>query len=187
MLAALPREQVRALYPDAAAFADRTGARSAHPRELRDVLERCARDGFATEDGEVTLGLRVGRRRRARPRRLAGRRDRDHLPERGRSATRSARAHRRARRTATELAAASGVRRLVAVRRDARRRHLADVAPAETLARCEQGPCASVAIGGGSPAASLGGVGRRSPRVSVARKKSATRARMASSRMPIEW
>lgn len=58
MLAALPREQVRALYPDAASFADRTGRGPARPGELRDVLRGVRAAGFATEDGEVTLGLR---------------------------------------------------------------------------------------------------------------------------------
>jgi DNA-binding IclR family transcriptional regulator len=58
MLAALPREQVRALYPDAASFADRTGRGPARPGELREVLRQVRADGFATEDGEVTLGLR---------------------------------------------------------------------------------------------------------------------------------
>lgn len=58
MLAALPREQVRALYPDAASFADRTGRGPSRPGELRDVLRTVRSDGFATEDGEVTLGLR---------------------------------------------------------------------------------------------------------------------------------
>lgn len=57
MLAALPREQVRALYPDAGAFADRTGRGPTRPGELRDVLRRVRADGWATEDGEVTLGL----------------------------------------------------------------------------------------------------------------------------------
>ncbi len=58
MLAALPREQVRALYPDASAFADRTGRGPRTPGELREVLRRVRADGFATEHGEVTLGLR---------------------------------------------------------------------------------------------------------------------------------
>jgi len=58
MLAALPREQVRALYPDAAAFADRTGRGPTRPSELRDVLREVRERGHATEDGEVTLGLR---------------------------------------------------------------------------------------------------------------------------------
>jgi DNA-binding IclR family transcriptional regulator len=58
MLAALPREQVRALYPDAATFADRTGRGPARPSELRELLRQVRADGYATEDGEVTLGLR---------------------------------------------------------------------------------------------------------------------------------
>lgn len=58
MLAALPREQVRALYPDASAFADRTGRGPTRPGELREVLRIVRAAGFATEDGEVTLGLR---------------------------------------------------------------------------------------------------------------------------------
>ena len=58
MLAALPREQVRALYPDATAFADRTGQGPRRPGELREVLRAVRSQGFAVEDGEVTLGLR---------------------------------------------------------------------------------------------------------------------------------
>ena len=58
MLAALPREQVRALFPDAASFADRTGRGPSRPTELREVLRDVRVRGFATEDGEVTLGLR---------------------------------------------------------------------------------------------------------------------------------
>ncbi|WP_243073754.1 IclR family transcriptional regulator [Microbacterium sp. SS28] len=58
MLAALPREQVRALFPDAASFADRTGRGPHSPRELRDLLREARQSGHATEDGEVTLGLR---------------------------------------------------------------------------------------------------------------------------------
>ncbi len=57
MLAALPREQVRALYPDAAAFTDRTGRGPARPAELRELLREARARGFATENGEVTLGL----------------------------------------------------------------------------------------------------------------------------------
>ena len=58
MLAALPREQVRALYPDAGAFADRTGHGPQTPAALRETLRATRADGFATEDSEVTLGFR---------------------------------------------------------------------------------------------------------------------------------
>lgn len=58
MLAHLPREQVRALYPDAAAFSDRTGRGPGRPSELRDLLRGSRERGYATEDGEVTIGLR---------------------------------------------------------------------------------------------------------------------------------
>ena len=57
MLASLPREQVRALFPDAAAFVDRTGSGPSRYRELRALLDAVASDGFATEDGEVTGGM----------------------------------------------------------------------------------------------------------------------------------
>lgn len=59
MLAALPREQVRALYPDAASLAaDRTGRGPVSPRGLRELLREARARGHAREDGEVTLGLR---------------------------------------------------------------------------------------------------------------------------------
>jgi DNA-binding IclR family transcriptional regulator len=58
MLAALPAAQVRALFPDATAFADRTGRGPRRLSELREVLRRVRADGVATEEGEVTLGLR---------------------------------------------------------------------------------------------------------------------------------
>ncbi|WP_454151416.1 IclR family transcriptional regulator [Microbacterium lacticum] len=58
MLAALPREQVRALYPDAAVFADRTGQGPQNPSALRAILREARTTGYATEDGEVTLGFR---------------------------------------------------------------------------------------------------------------------------------
>ncbi len=58
MLAALPREQVRALYPDASAFADRTGRGPSRPGQLRELLRTVRANGYAVEDGEVTLGLR---------------------------------------------------------------------------------------------------------------------------------
>lgn len=58
MLAALPREQVRALYPDASAFPDRTGRGPRRPSELRELLREVRSRGYATEDSEVADGLR---------------------------------------------------------------------------------------------------------------------------------
>ena len=58
MLAALPRSQVRALYPDASAFTDRTGHGPTSPSQLREVLRAARAAGAATEDGEVTAGFR---------------------------------------------------------------------------------------------------------------------------------
>nr|WP_243695347.1 IclR family transcriptional regulator [Agromyces protaetiae] len=59
MLAELPPAQLRALYPDASAFAARAGEAS-EPwtyRRLKSVLERVRLDGWAAEDGEITQGL----------------------------------------------------------------------------------------------------------------------------------
>ncbi|MFT4258007.1 IclR family transcriptional regulator [Microbacterium sp.] len=58
MLASLPREQVRALYPDASAFPDRTGLGPRTPGELRELLREVRARGYATEDSEVADGLR---------------------------------------------------------------------------------------------------------------------------------
>lgn len=58
MLAALPREQVRALYPSASAFPDRTGLGPRKPSELRELLRIVRERGYATEDSEVADGLR---------------------------------------------------------------------------------------------------------------------------------
>lgn len=58
MLAALPREQVRALFPNAAAFAHRTGRGPRRPAELRELLREVRERGYAREDGEVADGLR---------------------------------------------------------------------------------------------------------------------------------
>lgn len=58
MLAALPAAQVRALYPDAAAFTDRTGRGPLRRSELRELLRQVRQVGVATEDGEVTPGFR---------------------------------------------------------------------------------------------------------------------------------
>nr|WP_311836334.1 IclR family transcriptional regulator [Cellulomonas fimi] len=57
MLAALPRPQVRALFPDRAAFVDRTGLGPTRPAELRDLLVEVRRRGWAAEDGDVTPGF----------------------------------------------------------------------------------------------------------------------------------
>ncbi|WP_374955031.1 IclR family transcriptional regulator [Microbacterium sp. MYb66] len=58
MLAALPREQVRALYPDASVFPDRTGLGPRTPRELRELLREVRARGYATENSEIAEGLR---------------------------------------------------------------------------------------------------------------------------------
>ncbi|MGF3056813.1 IclR family transcriptional regulator [Microbacterium sp. YY-01] len=57
MLAALPRSQVRAVFPDAAAFADRTGHGPRTPAQLRELLRLVRSDGHAQENGEVQNGL----------------------------------------------------------------------------------------------------------------------------------
>lgn len=57
MLAGLPRAQVRALYPTAGAFVDRTGAGPRTPGELRRVLADEEARGWAEEDGHVTPGI----------------------------------------------------------------------------------------------------------------------------------
>lgn len=57
ILAGLPRAQVRALFPTAAAFVDRTGAGPRTPSELQRLLTEARRRGHATEDSEVTPGF----------------------------------------------------------------------------------------------------------------------------------
>jgi DNA-binding IclR family transcriptional regulator len=57
VLAALPAAQVRALYPDRAAFTDRTGLGPSSLSALRSLLTETRRRGYATEEGEVTQGL----------------------------------------------------------------------------------------------------------------------------------
>lgn len=57
ILAHLSPAQVRALYPDKAAFVDRTGRGPSSPTALRSVLTATRRRGYAVEDGEVTSGL----------------------------------------------------------------------------------------------------------------------------------
>lgn len=57
VLAHLPAAQVMALYPDRAAFTDRTGVGPGSPAALRTLLGQTRRRGYALEDGEVTEGL----------------------------------------------------------------------------------------------------------------------------------
>ena len=55
ILAALPQQQVRALYPGKDAFSDDQAPSSLSA--LRRLLTEVRRDGWASEDGEVTPGL----------------------------------------------------------------------------------------------------------------------------------
>ena len=57
VLAALPANQVRALYPDRTAFVSRHGAGPASPSALRALLAETRQRGHAVEDGEVTPGF----------------------------------------------------------------------------------------------------------------------------------
>lgn len=57
ILAALPASQVRALYPDRAAFVDRTGTGPTSPTALRAVLSQARQAGYAVEDGDVSAGF----------------------------------------------------------------------------------------------------------------------------------
>lgn len=57
ILAALPPAQIRALYPSAAAFIDRTGIGVRTLSELRSLLAEVRQRGYAVESGEVTPGL----------------------------------------------------------------------------------------------------------------------------------
>ena len=57
VLAAVPAAQVRALYPDRAAFVDRHGLGPASPSALRTLLAETRQRGYAVEEGEVTPGF----------------------------------------------------------------------------------------------------------------------------------
>jgi DNA-binding IclR family transcriptional regulator len=57
VLAHLPAAQVRALFPDAAAFVERHGGGPASLSALRRLLTDVRQTGFATEDGHVTPGF----------------------------------------------------------------------------------------------------------------------------------
>ena len=58
MLAALPAPNVRALFPSSSAFVLRTERGPRTLRELRVLLSEVRQRGYATEDGDVTPGLR---------------------------------------------------------------------------------------------------------------------------------
>ena len=58
VLAALPSTQVRALYPDRSAFVERHGQGPTSLSTLRSILSETRQRGYATEDGDVTPGLR---------------------------------------------------------------------------------------------------------------------------------
>lgn len=57
LLAALPAAQLRALYPNAAAFTTRGGRGPTTSAELRRLLDRVRVDGYAVENGEITEGM----------------------------------------------------------------------------------------------------------------------------------
>ncbi|GAA1976943.1 IclR family transcriptional regulator [Isoptericola halotolerans] len=57
VLARLPAAQVRAAYPTAGSFSDRTGRGPRSLSELRAVLRETRRRGYAMEDGEVSAGF----------------------------------------------------------------------------------------------------------------------------------
>ncbi|MGZ4470126.1 MAG: IclR family transcriptional regulator [Nocardioidaceae bacterium] len=57
VLAALPAAQVRALYPDRAAFVDRHGLGPTSLSALRALLAETRQRGYAVEEGEVTPGF----------------------------------------------------------------------------------------------------------------------------------
>ncbi len=57
ILAALPANQVRALYPDKGAFVSRHGTGPATPGALRTLLVETRQRGYAAENGEVTPGF----------------------------------------------------------------------------------------------------------------------------------
>lgn len=57
MLAQLPRPQLRALFPDAAAFVERGESTVRGYADLSRLLRTVHQEGFATEDGDITPGL----------------------------------------------------------------------------------------------------------------------------------
>ncbi len=77
MLAVLPAQQVRALFPNPTAFVLRNERGPQSPSALRQLLVGVRRDGYASENGEVTPGYASVAAAGARPRRP---------PDRGRGA-----------------------------------------------------------------------------------------------------
>ncbi len=57
ILAALPANQVRALFPSRTAFVERNGHGPTSLSALRTVLAETRQRGYATEDGEITTGF----------------------------------------------------------------------------------------------------------------------------------
>jgi DNA-binding IclR family transcriptional regulator len=57
MLAQLPAQQVRALFPDSSAFVLRHERGPQSPSALRQLLVQVRRSGYAVENGEVTPGF----------------------------------------------------------------------------------------------------------------------------------
>jgi DNA-binding IclR family transcriptional regulator len=57
VLAGLLAAEVRALFPDAGAFAERHGTGPRSLSALRRLLTEVGRQGYASEDGEVTPGF----------------------------------------------------------------------------------------------------------------------------------
>jgi DNA-binding IclR family transcriptional regulator len=54
MLAALPRKQLLALFPDSTAFVSRTGLGPTSMAALNRTLAEVRREGYAVENGEIT-------------------------------------------------------------------------------------------------------------------------------------
>ena len=82
ILMALPSSQVRALYPDRAAFVDRLGTGPTSSSGLRTVLSEARQRGYADRGRRGLRRPRERGRPGARPQRTPGRRGRGHLPER---------------------------------------------------------------------------------------------------------
>ena len=89
MLAELPAQQIRALFPHRDTLVQRDGRGPASVSQLRRELTEVRQRGYAVEDSSVSAGLGsvAGG---ARPHRLPGGRRRRDLPQRTRSTPRSA-------------------------------------------------------------------------------------------------